>query len=272
MTLPTKRSSVAVPKNRRVSTTHWIVWFVVRLSRCGTESLRKSLGAGCQSVNRGLARGRGDGRQVTHHIIANGRKPRGGAVCPLGIYLVRADNSSMVSNPPMSVRSIAGIVALLLSYSQSTNGTVLALSQTADFGFRLETNRCLSETHDTFSGLLTKDLGGEPARSVRAQVSLTDSQMKTIRQTIEEIRFVDYPSSFVGVPTGLSEIMTFSPATKYRLEVHNRGVVHTVSWNDAHKPTTEEADRLRGLFSMIIGFIHDHPAFRQLPPQIGSCL
>jgi len=61
------------------------------------------------------------------------------------------------------------------------------------------------------------------------------------------------------------------PYTTYRLEVRNGGVVHTVSWKDAYKPTTVEANRLRDLFSMMLGFIHEHPEYKRLPRPIGGC-
>jgi hypothetical protein len=140
-----------------------------------------------------------------------------------------------------------------------------------DFGFRFEVGDCLTEIFDSFSGLFTKNLGGDPARSVTAQFTLTDSQMRTIYQTIEQIRFFELASPFTGVQAGLNEVITISPSRRYRLEVRNGGVVHTVVWTDGTKPTTEQADRLRALFSMIIGFIHDHPDFKRLPPPLGGC-
>jgi hypothetical protein len=65
--------------------------------------------------------------------------------------------------------------------------------------------------------------------------------------------------------------MTVTPAPTHRLEVRNRGEFHTVSWNDAYKPTTTEADRLRELFSMIVGFIRENPEFKRLPGPLGGC-
>jgi hypothetical protein len=157
-----------------------------------------------------------------------------------------------------------------------------AAAQAGDFGFRFEVGSCpgppvkdlpngVIERLDTFTGVFTENLGGEPARSVTAKISLTDAQMTTIYRTIESIRFFDYPSTFVGVPAGLQEFITTTPSNTYRLEVRNAGVVHGVSWNDGHKPTTVEADRLRDLFSMVLGFIHDHPEFKRLPPRTIGC-
>jgi hypothetical protein len=159
---------------------------------------------------------------------------------------------------------------LVLLYAANSD---TAAAQAGDFGFRFEVTRCLldAERLDTFVGEFTKNLGGSPARIVTAKISLTDAQMTTIYRTIESIRFFDYPSTFVGVPAGLQEVITTTPSNTYRLEVRNAGVVHSVSWNDGQKPMTVEADRLRDLFSMVLGFIHDHPEFKRLPPRTIGC-
>lgn len=159
------------------------------------------------------------------------------------------------------------VMVLLLCAPNSVN----VVAQAADFGFRFEVGPCLTERLDTFNGIFTKDLGGEPARTVTAHLALADAQMTAIYQTIENIRFFDYPSPFDGVPTGLLEVGHLHPSNTYRFEAHNGGSVHTVSWQDAFRPTTAEANRLRDFFSMVLGFIHEHPAFKQLPPPRAGC-
>jgi hypothetical protein len=176
----------------------------------------------------------------------------------------------MVSKSSMTSRLSRVLCLVLVFCSQSGSGAA-ARAQAAEFGFRFEVGDCLTETFDSFTGLFTKELGGEPARSVTARLSLSESQMSTIRQTVDEIRFLDYPSPYWGVPAGLKEVRTFHPAGTYKLEVRVRGVVHTVVWKDAYKPTTEQADRLRDLLSMIIRFVHEQPEFKRLPPSIGGC-
>jgi hypothetical protein len=180
----------------------------------------------------------------------------------------------MVSNPWMALRQPIATCWLLLLFLSQGGATDIALAratQTSGFGFRFQVGDCLTETFDSFTGVFTKNLGGEPERLVTAQLSLSESQMNTIHQTIEEIRFVDYPSQYRGVPSGLKVVTTFGPASTYRLEVRIGARTHVVTWKDAYKPTTEEADRLRALFSMILGFIHNQPEFKQLPQPIGGC-
>jgi hypothetical protein len=166
----------------------------------------------------------------------------------------------------MTIRHAIVTVALLWAF---TGGVVTA--QSSDFGFRFEVGDCLAERLDTFSGVFTKNLGGERSRIVTTELSLTDSQMQAIQQAIQRIRFFDYPSIYVGIPDGLKEVTTISPSTTYRLEVHSGETGHTVTWSDKSKPTTAEADQLRDLFSMIIGFIHEHPAFKRLERSSMGC-
>jgi hypothetical protein len=165
----------------------------------------------------------------------------------------------------VTFQRVLAIVIVLLLYAPTSN---IAAAQASDFGFRFEFGPCspwVTERLDTFNGVFTANLGDEPVR-----MSLTDAQMTAIYRTIENIRFFDYPSIFNGVPAGVRESTTTSPASTYRLEVRNEGAVHTVSWLDAYKPSSAEADRLRDLFSMVRGFIHDHPEFKRLPrPTVG---
>jgi hypothetical protein len=116
-----------------------------------------------------------------------------------------------------------------------------------------------------YTGLFTNST---VLQTLTARIALTDVQMSAINRTIEDIRFFDYPSAFRGVPEGLQSGTEFHPSRKYRMEVQNRGAVHTIVWDDGAKPTTERADRLRNLFSMVPGFIHDHPEFKRFPRPI----
>jgi hypothetical protein len=168
----------------------------------------------------------------------------------------------------VTFQRLLAIVIVLLLYTPTRN---IAAAQASDFGFRFEVGDCLTERLDTFNGVFTKNLGGEPARTVTAQIVLTDAQMSAIYRTVEGIHFFDYLSTYSGVPTGVREVTTNSDAPMYRLEVRNGGAAHTVSWYDAYRPTTTEADRLRDLFTMVLGFIHEHPEFKRLPRPTVNC-
>jgi hypothetical protein len=155
-----------------------------------------------------------------------------------------------------------------------------AAAQAADFGFRFEFGPCFvpsvefpngaTERLDTFNGVYTKNLGGVSARIVRAPISLTADQMGAIHNTIANIRFLDYPARFVGVRPG-AQVITAMSAPIYSLEVRMDGATHIVTWSDESEPSSVEADRLRNLFSMMLGFIHEHPEFKRLPPDAIVC-
>jgi hypothetical protein len=114
-------------------------------------------------------------------------------------------------------------------------------------------------------------MAGNRGEPWTAHIALTDAQMKTIYQTIENIRFFDYSSAFVGFPKGLQQVEEFGPAHAYRLEVRNGGAVHIVVWKDQSRPTTAEANRLRDRIFMVEGFVHAYPEFKRLPPAVPAC-
>src|SRR2546429_7080336 len=87
----------------------------------------------------------------------------------------------MVSHSPVTVQRMLAIVIVLLLYAPKAD---TAAAQAADFGFRFEVGDCLTERLDTFSGVFTKNLGGEPTETVKAQIYLTDAQMSTIYRTL----------------------------------------------------------------------------------------
>jgi hypothetical protein len=139
-----------------------------------------------------------------------------------------------------------------------------------DFGFRFQFGMCWTETFDSFAGTYTHDADGDEKRAISTQFSLTDAQMRTIYQSIEQIRFFDYPSPFYGYVTGLPGVTVVHPSRAYRLTVRNGGVVHEVSWDDRTRPWSEEALRLQAFFTMLIGIIHDHPELKKLSrPRMG---
>ncbi len=175
----------------------------------------------------------------------------------------------MVSKVPKSRWAVA---AVLLLCAVNSNGRAGA-AQRSDFGFRFEIASCLPERFDTITGVFTKDLGR--GQTGTANITLSDAQMTEIHETIQKIRFFDYPSEFSDVVRELGPNVArrrSHPNTTYLMEVRSGGNVHTVTWNDGFKPVTAEGERLRDLFLMVRRFIHEHPSFRQIPPSRLGCL
>src|SRR5215813_3743387 len=137
----------------------------------------------------------------------------------------------MASSTLVTFRRTLAVVFLFCAATASR-----AAGQDADFGFRFEFGPCLVPSLefpnggtgrlDTFNGVFTENLGGEPRRIVTTPISVTDVQMSTIYRTVESIRFFDYPSKFFGAPKGV-QVTTTIPAPTYSLEVRMDGATHT---------------------------------------------
>ena len=165
-----------------------------------------------------------------------------------------------------SQRTTALALVFLLGFTVDI-GTLHA--QTNDFAFRFQFGCDGTESLDTFRGSFTQDASQGPVRSVTIPLSLSAEQMRAIFDTIQKIRFFDYPAAFGGLRPGAREAITTSPSERYRFEVRQAGRSHIVSWDDKTKPSSDEADRLRQLFQMIGGFIHAHPDVKRLPRQFA---
>jgi hypothetical protein len=138
-----------------------------------------------------------------------------------------------------------------------------------DFAFRFEFKPCTTNILDTYEKKFIRGMG--PADTVVSiPLELSQEQMTAVYEAIANIRFFEYPTTFVG-GAGLGETITTTPSTSYQFEVRNAGVVHRVSWDDAHSPRSEAANRLLNLFKMIIGFINDHPDVKRLPTPRVRC-
>jgi hypothetical protein len=92
--------------------------------------------------------------------------------------------------------AICWLLLLFLSKWGVTDTALAQATQASGFGFRFQVGDCLTETFDSFTGVFTKDLGGEPARLVAAQLSLSESQMNTVHI----LRFIHSQPEFKQLP------------------------------------------------------------------------
>jgi hypothetical protein len=164
------------------------------------------------------------------------------------------------------------MAALMLLCAVNSNVGAGA-AQRGDFSFRFEIGSCLPERFDTVTGVFTKDLGR--GLTGTANITLSDAQMTEVYETIQKIRFFDYPSEFSDVVPELDPNVARvrkHPNNTYRLEVRSGRNVHSVTWNDGIKPVSAEGERLLDLFLMVRRIIHEHPSFRQIPASSYGCL
>ena len=162
------------------------------------------------------------------------------------------------------------VAAVLLSI---TSFAALPQSQPIErrhrnFSFRFEFGcEAVPDVYDSFTRIFTRTWLNFPERKEQnVSVVLSEAQMDHIHRAIHEINFFDYPSQFVGVPPVEQTIVTI-PHLRYLMEVRESGAAHRVRWTDSTKPSTERADRLRALFSLLMGFLREHSEVKKLPPQ-----
>ena len=162
------------------------------------------------------------------------------------------------------------VAAVLLSFSSLT---ALAQSQRVEqphknFSFRFEFGcTFVPDVYDSFTRLFMRTWVNFPERKEqKVSVVLNERQMDHIHRAIHEINFFDYPPQFVGVQQIERTIVTI-PHLSYLMEVREGGAAHRVRWTDSTKPTTEQADRLRALFSSIMGLLREQSELKKLPPQ-----
>lgn len=157
----------------------------------------------------------------------------------------------------------------LVGESVASPTAALPESPPADFAFTFTFGRCTMDTLDTFRGAYVRELG--PEKQVTTALTLSDQEMAAIYERMVQIDFFDYPEQFkVQVPAGESA-QVITPAPTYKLTVRADGRSHTVTWVDEiQKPTTAEADALRGLFQCLFRILQGHPDVQALPtPHVG---
>jgi hypothetical protein len=160
----------------------------------------------------------------------------------------------------LNVRQLLAAALLMVGVAASRRPQELG----ADFAFRFEYNHCGAYTLDTSKNVYSRDTG-PGAEPISIPLTLSSGQLAAVEARIDNIHFFEYPTDFKGVPPGLVETITTTPSTTYRLDVRRVGAVHTVAWDDAPTPRSEEANRLLELFNFIIGFIDEHPDVKRLP-------
>jgi hypothetical protein len=165
------------------------------------------------------------------------------------------------------MRVILKRIMVLLPAQAAILATVLfgQAAQPPDFAIRFEFGLCTNDIVDTFEGTFVRDMGPhDPAVSI--PLVLPSEMLNAIYGAVEEARFFEYPSEF-----HVSGSSAFAPAEHYRLEVRTTGVRHVVTWRDAIRPTTAEADRLRSLFSRIRQLVVNLPDVQRLPRAGVGC-
>ena len=136
----------------------------------------------------------------------------------------------------------------------------------SDFAVRFEFGTCTTDVLDTFNGVFVRDMGPQvPAVSV--PLVLSSEVVEAIHGAVINAMFFGYPSEFND--SGPVRVL---PANHYRLAVRRSGSTHSVSWVDDTLPRSDEATRLRFLFTRIQQLVADRPELKSLPEAPVLCM
>jgi hypothetical protein len=137
----------------------------------------------------------------------------------------------------------------------------------ADFAVRFEFGVCTTDVLDTFNGVFVRDMGPRvPAVTVRLVVP--SDVLQGIHDAVVAAGFFEYPAR-LSASGGDAYVV---PAEHYRLEVRSAGKLHSVSWEDHTRPRSEDANRLRFLFTRIKELLAYRAELKNLPRPSVECL
>ena len=121
---------------------------------------------------------------------------------------------------------------------------------------------------DTFQGLVTKDLIGQPDTTIA--VALTDAELDTIYRKVIQIRLFDWPEPHPPI----DNLRSFAfPNTNVWFRVKAGSVEKEFSWNTGWffpANTTDDWKRMWELIHMIQGMIERRPEYKSLPMAQGG--
>ena len=141
----------------------------------------------------------------------------------------------------------------------------------SNFGFVLEFGSCSMDRLDAFKGEFTQDRVVEPPITIPLEFSR--EQMAMIYEKMLDIDLARYPKVFEVPKPLFGEVVMISSPSNYALTVENGASRTSIRWtDDIVQPTTAKADRLRGLFQLIIHMVQDDPGYQQLPEVKFGCI
>ena len=121
---------------------------------------------------------------------------------------------------------------------------------------------------NTLNNSFTKDMISAP--SITVKLSLSEEDLDSIYQKMQEIDFNTYPAEFsVVIPPGTNTTLVM-PSEKYYFKVVNGSQVKELYWDDIIRNEDIQAIKLRGLIQLIKSIIVSKEAYKTLPPPSGG--
>ncbi len=123
---------------------------------------------------------------------------------------------------------------------------------------------------DTVKGEVTKDLVGDPDRTIR--VRLTREEMDRILERFDELRLFEIREPAPETDSGI--VWPMAPSISIRFEVTANGVVKRFAWagQSTLNTSSQEWRRLRLALGFVRGIVEARPEYRRLPQPSGAYL
>ena len=111
--------------------------------------------------------------------------------------------------------------------------------------------------------------GATTERPVRVSMELRAEEREKVFAEMIRIGFFDFPAEITYPPD--VQVVTVTPASRFRLEARRNGTWTRVSWTSAYamQPRSARRDQLEVLGQMIQGLIDSRPAVRQMPAALA---
>ena len=164
----------------------------------------------------------------------------------------------------LCILAVGILLILTLLFSPEEND---AMTNIADFNFRLNFNTYGRDQIDTYNGTFTKDLILDGTKTIDSK--LPDEIKNEIYKLMTEIDIMSFPDMLTV------EGMAVTPSCNYELTITMDGKTKTIVWNDGFYPSMNaklpkvNTDFLR-VVTMVSDYIYSTDAYKNMPKANGG--
>jgi len=162
----------------------------------------------------------------------------------------------------MEIRQLIVISLTLVVAVPGIAGCNRSPSSQSDFNLVFKYGVGAINELNTFQGTYTKDMISDP--SITVDLVLTEEELGTIHQKMDEIDFFSYPKEFSVNLTPGELIGIVTPSQSYYFKVEYDSNIKELWWEDKITNEDEKAARLRGLIILIRDIIEAKKEYQDL--------
>ncbi len=147
----------------------------------------------------------------------------------------------------------------------------LPVQPAANFAFSFGYGACrISRVLNTFDNTLAQYSINSPP--ITTTFILTADERTAIYQHMRAINLFGYPTTYT-IPVPDTDLRIISaPHPRYEFTLRNESIQKTLTWEDEiSRPTSAEADNLRGLIAFLKLTIERHSEVQRLPQLVEAC-